>query len=54
VEQLKVEESFKVLHKVREETKEVLAQIFNKSMQIGDVPRQWTETLRAEHILMHS
>ena len=33
----------KFLHEVREEIGEALAQIFNKSMQSGDVPREWKD-----------
>src|SRR6218665_3866993 len=35
----------KFLHEVREEIGEALALIFNKSMQTGDVPREWRDAL---------
>src|SRR6218665_3513513 len=35
----------KFLHEVREEIGEVLAQIFNKSNQMGDVPQEWRDAL---------
>ena len=35
----------KFLHEVREEIGESLAQIFNKSMRTGDVPREWRDAL---------
>src|SRR6218665_3821608 len=35
----------KFLHEVREEIGEVLAQIFNKSMQTGEVPQEWRDAL---------
>src|SRR6218665_2836050 len=35
----------KFLHEGREEIGEVLAQIFNKSMQTGDVPQEWRDAL---------
>jgi len=35
----------KFLHEVREEFGEALAQIFNKSMQTGDVPQEWRDAL---------
>src|SRR6218665_931811 len=35
----------KFLHDVRKEIGEVLAQIFNKSMQTGDVPQEWRDAL---------
>jgi hypothetical protein len=35
----------KFLHEVREEIGETLAQIFNKSMQTGEVPQEWRDAL---------
>ena len=35
----------KFLHEVREEIREVLAQIFNKSMQTEDAPQEWRDSL---------
>src|SRR6218665_2477967 len=35
----------KFLHEVRKEIGEALAQIFNKSMQTGDVPQEWGDAL---------
>jgi hypothetical protein len=35
----------KFLHEVREEIGETLAQIFNKSIQSGDVPQEWRDAL---------
>src|SRR6218665_2202121 len=35
----------KFLHEVREEIREVIAQIFKKSMQTGDIPQEWRDAL---------
>ena len=35
----------KFLHEVMEKIGEVLAQIFNKSMETGDVPQEWRDAL---------